>query len=219
MATLASSPSSCLSSQAASDAQALDLLIRRGMFFGRRLHTNSTHAEKPLQKHNSSCVARNVPPEKGRGKSARKAAAQGVQRIMKGKEADMEGWTEVAAVTDFQEGKNKAIIHNNKGYVLVKRDDELRAIEANCTSCKFPIIEGKVLQQEDGGLDISCPLCHTRFSLEDGRVTLYCPKDGIIQWVIGSLKEKATPEAAKVLPARVSKSGRVYVRFVKMQMI
>jgi nitrite reductase/ring-hydroxylating ferredoxin subunit len=29
-------------------------------------------------------------------------------------------------------------------YVLVKKDDALYAIQASCTSCKFPIIEGKV---------------------------------------------------------------------------
>ncbi|KAI5056634.1 hypothetical protein GOP47_0028452 [Adiantum capillus-veneris] len=218
MAAFASAPSSycCLSPEAASDAKASR---RRGPFFLHRLYTHSRQTRQSPKKCISFCLARNVPPEQGRGKNARKASYQGLQRAMKGKDADMEGWTEVATAADFLEGKNKAIIHNKKGYVLVKRDEELRAIEANCTSCKFPIMEGKVSQQEDGALEISCPLCHTRFSLDDGRVLQYCPKDGLVQWFIGTIKDKATPVAAKILPARTSKSGRVYVRFLNVRVI
>ncbi|KAH7295310.1 hypothetical protein KP509_27G042300 [Ceratopteris richardii] len=172
-----------------------------------------------VRKNVNFCIARNVPPEKGRGRSARKASAQGLQRMMRNKDPDMQGWIEVTTVSDFVEGKNKAIIHDNKGYVLVKKGDDLRAIAANCTSCKFPIIEGKVSQPDDGALDITCPLCHTRFSLEDGAVLQYCPKDGPLQWFIGTLKEKATPEAAKIIPTRVSKAGRVYLRFANVQIL
>ncbi|MCO5579921.1 hypothetical protein L7F22_037043 [Adiantum nelumboides] len=247
MAALASAPGSCscLSLEDASDAQA---------FF---VHTHFRRASQPRQKYGILCFARNLPPEKGSGRNARKASYQGLQRIMKGKEADMEGWTEivknslryvtidsvdvgqfhivlttwnkglphlhfplqVASAADLLEGKNKAIIHDRKGYVLVKRAEGLHAIEANCTSCKFPIIEGKTSQQEDGALEISCPLCHTSFSLEDGRVLQHCPKDGPVQWLIGTMKEKTPPVAAKILPARISKSGRVYVRFLNMQVI
>lgn len=99
---------------------------------------------------------------------------------------------QVLTVEDLPEGKNKAIIHSNAGYVdhahrcamtseisedcfevlqfllfhqlsepirqlesdaprlcsyiLVKREDALYAIQANCTSCRFPLIEGKVGQ-------------------------------------------------------------------------
>lgn len=141
---------------------------------------------------------------------------------MRGRESDgaSDGWTEVLTVEDLPEGKNKAIIHNNAGYILVKRDDALYAIQANCTSCKFPLIEGKVTTAEGGddgtqvgGAQIECPLCHTSFSLEDGKVVEYCPKDGPIAWAIGSLKSKEAPVDAKVYSARISKSGRVYVRF------
>lgn len=54
---------------------------------------------------------------------------------------------------------------------------------------------------EDGTLgdpQIECPLCHTKFSLEDGKVTEYCPKDGPIAWAVGTLKSKESPVDAKV---------------------
>lgn len=161
------------------------------------------------------------PPKQGRGYSSKKAAADGIRKIMRGREADnaFDGWTQVLMQEDLPEGKNKAIIHNNAGYVLVKKDDALYAIQASCTSCKFPIIEGKVATPEgaEGGTpgdsQIECPLCHTKFSLADGKVVEYCPKDGPLAWAIGSLKSKEAPLDAKVYSARISKSGRVYVRF------
>jgi hypothetical protein len=41
--------------------------------------------------------ARNVPPKQGRGSNAKKAAAQGVQRRMRGQDSDLDaGWTQVS---------------------------------------------------------------------------------------------------------------------------
>lgn len=160
------------------------------------------------------------PPKQGRGYNSKKAAADGIRKIMRGREADgaSDGWTQVLTVEEFPEGKNKAIMHNNAGYVLVKREDVVYAIQANCTSCKFPIIEGKVGTAEgveDGTQDaqIECPLCHTKFSLGNGKVAEFCPKDGPLAWAIGSLKSKEVPVDAKIYSARISKAGRVYVRF------
>ncbi|KAG0565082.1 hypothetical protein M758_8G158300 [Ceratodon purpureus] len=161
------------------------------------------------------------PPKQGRGYNSKKAAADGIRKIMRGRDADnaFDGWTQVLMQEELPEGKNKAIIHNNAGYVLVKKEDALYAIQANCTSCKFPIIEGKTATAEGaedgtpGDAQIECPLCHTKFSLEDGKVVEFCPKDGPIAWAIGTLKSKETPVDAKVYSARISKSGRVYVRF------
>jgi nitrite reductase/ring-hydroxylating ferredoxin subunit len=49
-----------------------------------------------------------------------------------------------------------------------------------------------------GDAQIECPLCHTKFSLADGKVVEYCPKDGPLAWAIGSLKSKEAPVDAKV---------------------
>jgi hypothetical protein len=41
--------------------------------------------------------ARNLPPKQGRGSNAKKAAAQGVQRRMRGQDSDLDaGWTQVS---------------------------------------------------------------------------------------------------------------------------
>lgn len=48
------------------------------------------------------------------------------------------------------------------------------------------------------GPQIECPLCHSKFSLLDGTVLEYCPKDGPMQWVVGTIKEKAPRENTKV---------------------
>nr|PNR33890.1 hypothetical protein PHYPA_023706 [Physcomitrium patens] len=162
------------------------------------------------------------PPKQGRGYNSKKAAAEGIKKIMRERESDSssDGWVQVLTEAELPDGKNKAIIYNNAGYVLVKRDNELYAIQANCTSCKFPVIEGTVSVAEaasdgpsQGETQIECPLCHTKFSLEDGRVVEYCPKDGPLAWAIGTLKQKEAPVPAKVYSARISKSGRVYVKF------
>jgi len=49
-----------------------------------------------------------------------------------------------------------------------------------------------------GDAQIECPLCHTKFSLENGKVAEYCPRDGPLAWAIGTLKAKETPVDAKV---------------------
>lgn len=60
---------------------------------------------------------------------------------------------------------------------------------------------------EDGtqaDVQIECPLCHTKFSLENGKVAEYCPKDGPLAWAIGTLKSKESPVDAKVRTITVS---------------
>lgn len=68
--------------------------------------------------------------------------------------------------------------------------------------------EDKSEGKED--VTIDCPLCHTKVSLMDGKVVVWCPKDGPMQWFIGTLKEKAPAVPAKVwscLPWRVLLMG------------
>ena len=44
---------------------------------------------------------------------------------------------------------------------------------------------------EGGGVEIECPLCHSQFSLEDGTAGKWCPKDGLLTGIIGTLKQKS----------------------------
>lgn len=138
---------------------------------------------------------------------------------MSNRELDQDGWVQVAVADELIEGKNKAIIHDNAGYVIVKQDTSLYTIKANCTSCQFPVVDGKTEYVSNGDkedITIDCPLCHTKVSLVDGKVAVWCPKDGPLQWIVGTLKEKAEAVPAKVYPTRQSNSGRVYVKFSKM---
>jgi nitrite reductase/ring-hydroxylating ferredoxin subunit len=48
---------------------------------------------------------------------------------------------------------------------------------------------------KQGDAQIECPLCHTKFSLENGKVAEYCPRDGPL--AIGTLKSKEPPVDAK----------------------
>ncbi|GBG69234.1 hypothetical protein CBR_g3933 [Chara braunii] len=129
-----------------------------------------------------------------------------------------DGWKEVAAVDDFDDDdvSYKAVIVDNKGFVLIRREDQTYAIDANCTSCKFPLMKGEVTDPAEVGSEpeprIECPLCHSTFSLMDGSVIEHCPKDGVLQWFIGTVKEKDKPKPAKVYKTHVSRAGRVYIQ-------
>ncbi|OAE19830.1 hypothetical protein AXG93_291s1110 [Marchantia polymorpha subsp. ruderalis] len=177
---------------------------------------------------------KSMPPKQGRGYNSKKASAQGVQKRMSNRDLDQEGWVQVAEKDDLTEGKNKAILRDNEGYVLVQRGSLLYTIKANCTTCQFPMIDGKrdsrheivswdpeasgdfsytylskvlsllswspqvELVGEGDDLTIECPLCHSKFSVVDGEVAEYCPKDGPLQWFVGTLKSKTEPMAAKI---------------------
>ncbi|KAL2653011.1 hypothetical protein R1flu_021139 [Riccia fluitans] len=181
-------------------------------FHGFSRNTSSRNSGRQLQIW--AAGGKSMPPRQGRGYDARKAAAEGIRKRMSNKDLDQAGWVQVAEKDDLIEGKNKAIIHDNNGYVLVQRGSLIYTVKANCTSCQFPMIDGKVeVVGEGDDLTIECPLCHTKFSLVDGDVTEYCPKDGPLQWFIGTIKAKAEPVAAKVYPSRMSNSGRIYVKF------
>ncbi|CAM6115715.1 unnamed protein product [Calypogeia fissa] len=180
-------------------------------------HSTSWHGEK-MQRLRICAMAKG-PPKQGRGYEAIKASVGGVRKRMSNRELDQDGWVQVGTADELIEGKNKAIIHDNTGYVIVKRDTSLYTIKANCTSCQFPVVDGKVEEVNDEGqedITIDCPLCHTKVSLVDGKVAVWCPKDGPLQWIVGTLKEKVPPVPAKVCPTRQSNAGRIYVKFVNI---
>ena len=67
-----------------------------------------------------------------------------------------------------------------------------------CLLDRMQISTAKGAEGTPGDAQIECPLCHTKFSLEDGKVMEYCPKDGPLAWAIGSLKSNEAPVDAKV---------------------
>eukprot|EP00244_Chara_vulgaris_P011372 TRINITY_DN5601_c0_g1_i2.p1 TRINITY_DN5601_c0_g1~~TRINITY_DN5601_c0_g1_i2.p1 ORF type:complete len:251 (-),score=29.95 TRINITY_DN5601_c0_g1_i2:822-1574(-) len=169
-------------------------------------------------------IAGRKSPKKGRGVDARRASAEGVRKRLEERDLNVDykdGWKEVAVVDDLESDddvSNKAVMIDNKGFVLIQQEDQMYAIDANCTSCKFPLMKGEVSLTDtakggsDPDLSIECPLCHSKFSLVDGSVIEHCPKDGVLQWVIGTMKEKDKPKRAKVYKTHVSRAGRVYIQ-------
>jgi len=87
------------------------------------------------------------------------------------------------------------------------------AIDGACRCCQFPMTAGKLNpKQPDGDQSISCGLCGTKYSLNDGNVVDFLPKENPAQWAAALVNEKKGPQRAVALPARVSKTGNVYVR-------
>ena len=66
--------------------------------------------------------------------------------------------------------------------------------------------------EPDGSYGITCGLCGTKYSLEDGSVLEFLPKRNPAQWAAALANERKGPQKMVTLPARVSKSGKVYLR-------
>jgi nitrite reductase/ring-hydroxylating ferredoxin subunit len=86
------------------------------------------------------------------------------------------------------------------------------AVDGNCRCCLFPMINGRTEREADGNYAITCGACGNKYSLENGEVLEFLPANNPIQWANKLANEKKGPQKAGVLPTRVSKSGRVYVR-------
>ena len=86
------------------------------------------------------------------------------------------------------------------------------ATDGACRCCQFPLPSGKTAAEPDGSLSLTCGLCGTRYSLEDGRVLDFLPAANPVQWAAKMANEKKGPQPAALLPTRVSRSGYVYVR-------
>ena len=87
------------------------------------------------------------------------------------------------------------------------------ATDGSCRTCLFPMTNGQ-LSSADEAPCIDCPACGTKYSLVTGEAIDFLPARNPIQFAAKLANEKKGAEAcrATVLPARVSKAGRVYVR-------
>ena len=76
----------------------------------------------------------------------------------------------------------------------------------------------QVVVGEEGGVEIECPLCHSQFSLADGTAGKWCPKDGLLTGIIGTLKGKSERTDALVrFKAKTRDCERIFrrINFVK----
>lgn len=83
------------------------------------------------------------------------------------------------------------------------------AVDGLCRSCQFPLLNSAVSSDASS---LTCSLCGTKYSLEDGAVLDFLPKSNPLQWMTALANEKKGPEKMAVLPTRVSESGKVYLR-------
>lgn len=82
-------------------------------------------------------------------------------------EPDVTGWTDVAALSELEEGKPARVTPGGVPVVLVRRNGSVHGLSADCAHAGGPLDEGAV--SADGC--IRCPWHGSVFRLPDGRVT------------------------------------------------
>ena len=86
------------------------------------------------------------------------------------------------------------------------------AVDGACRCCQFPMPSAQLAAEAGGAFSLTCGLCGTKYSLTDGAVLEFCPKNNPAQVVAALVNEKKGPQAMATLKTRVSKSGKVYLR-------
>jgi len=86
------------------------------------------------------------------------------------------------------------------------------ATDGSCRTCLFPMTKGTLEALPEGGHALKCALCGTKYSMTDGEVLDFLPKENPAQWAAAMVNEKKGPVKCGMLPTRVSQSGRIYLR-------
>lgn len=83
------------------------------------------------------------------------------------------------------------------------------ATDGACRTCQFPLTQGMW-----GGVEktLTCNCCGTKYSLVTGETLDFLPGDNPVRWAAKLANEKKGPQRLAMLPARVSKSGNVFLR-------
>mmetsp|Transcript_64810 Transcript_64810/g.204638 ORF Transcript_64810/g.204638 Transcript_64810/m.204638 type:complete len:238 (+) Transcript_64810:550-1263(+) len=101
-----------------------------------------------------------------------KQAGAGIAPPAPGGSTNVAGWTKCEISKAPGDLDIVPTILNNKGFVIINADDKLYAMEANCPSCKYPIVKGTVTSAMETGTaelpsgSVECPLCKSEFWLE-----------------------------------------------------
>lgn len=83
------------------------------------------------------------------------------------------------------------------------------AVDGTCRLCQFPLLNSNINEE---ATELTCGLCATSWSLDDGKVVDFLPAANPVQWAAKMANEKKGEVRLGILPTRVSKSGRVYLR-------
>ncbi|CAM9282261.1 unnamed protein product [Phaeothamnion confervicola] len=125
-------------------------------------------------------------------------------------------WLEVCQETDIKpgEGATKAIATKVQGkeflFVLVRHADKVYAISESCGKCKFPLIDGTLVETEAS--QIKCPLCGQTFSLSSGKQGALLGPPGWMQGIVSGIMAKGEVNDIKAYETKVTLSGQVLVR-------
>jgi len=89
-------------------------------------------------------------------------------------------------------------------------DPEVFAVDGSCRICQFPMLKAEVDAEVN---TITCGCCGTKWSLRGrGEVIDFLPGSNPVQWVAKKANEAKGPKELGMLPTRVSKANRVYLR-------
>jgi len=85
------------------------------------------------------------------------------------------------------------------------------ATDGSARCCLFPMT--KATAEADGdGFTLTCGLCGTKYSLDEGEVLDWMPKSNPVQWAAAAANSNKEPIPCTVLKTRVSQAGRTYLR-------
>mmetsp|Transcript_64812 Transcript_64812/g.204652 ORF Transcript_64812/g.204652 Transcript_64812/m.204652 type:complete len:273 (+) Transcript_64812:550-1368(+) len=150
-----------------------------------------------------------------------KQAGAGIAPPAPGGSTNVAGWTKCEISKAPGDLDIVPTILNNKGFVIINADDKLYAMEANCPSCKYPIVKGTVTSAMETGTaelpsgSVECPLCKSEFWLENGGVKAWCPEGkskNLFGGLMSNLNKKSTPTSMNVYMAKVEGSTG-YIKF------
>lgn len=88
-------------------------------------------------------------------------------------------------------------------------DPEVFAVDGSCRTCQFPMLNAQLDAEAN---TVTCGLCGSSWSLEDGESVEFLPANNPVQFAAKLANEKKGPQRLGILPTRVSGSGRVYLR-------
>lgn len=93
-----------------------------------------------------------------------------------------------------------------------EEEPQLWAVDGSCRSCQFPLISAEYAVEANGVPTLTCKCCGNKYSLEDGECLEFLPAKNPVQWAAKIANENKGVQSMAVLPTRVSKSGKVYLR-------
>ncbi len=113
-------------------------------------------------------------------------------------------WIKVFAETDLQEGTRHVVKVGNETILLLKNNNQIRAITNKCPHLKLPLAKGTVTDDNA----IVCPWHRSAFDLDTGDVKSWSPWPPVVGKLLGCLSKE---KALTVFPTKVE-SGDIWVQ-------